>query len=176
MDCYSRDERTNNINHLLEVKMFRKGPFIIFRLIGLLLVIGLIVGGGAMAYRAGIAQGISQAPAVATAISKAAESGQVAPVPPMMYGYGYGYPMYGRHHFGFFPLGGICLSIFLLFFFFGFLKMIFFRRMRHGGHMHGPWGKNWEGGAPSMFTEWHKRAHESPPSDSDESKPSEPKA
>jgi hypothetical protein len=149
--------------------MFRKGPFIIFRLIGLLLVIGLIVGGGAMAYRAGIAQGISQAPAVATAISKAAESGQVAPVPPMMYGYGY--PMYARHHFGFFPLGGICLSIFFLFFFFGFLKMIFFRGMRHGDHhMRGPWGKGWEGGAPSMFNEWHKRAHDEKPAEDGDKK------
>ena len=144
--------------------MSRKGPFIIFRLIGLLLVIGLIVGGGAMAYKAGMAQGISQAPAVATAISKAAESGQAAPVPPMMYGhdygYGPGYQMYSRHHFGFFPFGAICGSIFFLFFFFGFMKMIFFRRMLHGGHhMHGPWGKGWEGGAPSMFNEWHKKAH-----------------
>ena len=148
MDCYYKGERTNQINHLLEVKMSRKGPFIVFRLVGLLLVIGLIVGGGAMAYRAGVSQGISQAPAVATAISKAAESGQVAPVPPMMgreYGYGYGYgpghyPMYG-HHFGFFPFGAICGSIFFLFFFFGFMKMIFFRRMWGGrnGHHGPPW-------------------------------------
>jgi hypothetical protein len=170
MDCYSRDERTNNINHLLEVKMSRNGPFIIFRLIGLLLVIGLIVGGGAIAYRAGISQGISQAPAVATAISKAAESGQVAPVPPMMYGYGYGqgydYPMYGRHHFGFFPFGAICGSIFFLFLFFGFIKMMFFRRMWHGRHgHHGPWGKDWEGGVPPMFNEWHKRAHGETPAE-----------
>lgn len=160
--------------------MFRKGPFIVFRLIGLLLVIGLIVGGGAMAYRAGITQGISQAPAVASAISKAAENGQIAPVFPFMHGHGYeyGYPMmYSRHHFGFFPLGGICLSVFILFLFAGFLKMIFFSRMRQGGHMHGPWGSHWEGGVPSMFAEWHKRAHsEAAPSDSEESKPFEPKA
>ncbi|MBI5351687.1 MAG: hypothetical protein HZB50_03520 [Chloroflexi bacterium] len=141
--------------------MFRKGPFIFFRLIGLLLLIGLIVGGGAMAYRAGIAQGISQSPAVATAISKAAESGQVAPaVPPMMYGRGYGlgfYPMMG-HRFFMFPFGAICGSIFFLFLFFGLLRMVFFRGMHHHGH-HGPWGKDWEGGVPPMFNEWHKRAH-----------------
>ena len=135
---------------------------IFFRLFVLLLVVGLLASGGFMAYKAGVAQGISQAPAVASAIEKAAENGQSAPIaPPMMYGYGYGYP-YGMHHFGFFPLGGICFSIFFLFLAFGMIKMLFFRRMMwsrgHHGH-HGPWDKHWEGGAPSMFHEWHKRAH-----------------
>ena len=143
--------------------MFRNG--FVFRLIGVVLLLGLIAAGSFMAFKAGEARGITQAPAVATAISKAAESGQVAPVPPMMYGYGhpnpygYGYGFGYRHHFN--PFGAICFSLFFLFFFFGFMKMIFFRRMRHGGHhKHGPWGKGWEGGAPSMFNEWHKRAHD----------------
>ena len=142
--------------------MFRNG--FVFRLIGVVLLLGLIAAGSFMAFKAGEARGITQAPAVATAISKAAESGQVAPVPPMMYGYGhpnpygYGYGFGYRHHFN--PFGAICFSLFFLFFFFGFMKMIFFRRMRHGGHhMHGSWGKGWEDGAPSMFNEWHKRAH-----------------
>jgi hypothetical protein len=152
--------------------MSRKGPFIFFRLIGLLLVIGLIIG-GAMAYRAGISRGVSQAPAVATAISKAAESGQAAPVPPMMYGHGYApygyYGMRGNDHFGFFPIGGICFGIFFLFLFFGFLKMIFFRRTMwaHSSRdYHGPW----EGGAPSMFNEWHKRAHDEKPAEEGDKK------
>ena len=142
--------------------MFRNG--FVFRLIGVVLLLGLIAAGSFMAFKAGEARGITQAPAVATAISKAAESGQVAPVPPMMYGYGhpnpygYGYSFGYRHHFN--PFGAICFSLIFLFFFFGFMKMIFFRRMRHGGHhKHGPWGKGWEDGAPSMFNEWHKRAH-----------------
>ena len=142
--------------------MFRNG--FVFRLIGVVLLLGLIAAGSFMAFKAGEARGITQAPAIATAISKAAESGQVAPVPPMMYGYGhpnpygYGYGFGYRHHFN--PFGAICFSLFFLFFFFGFMKMIFFRRMRHGGHhKHGPWGKGWEDGAPSMFNEWHKRAH-----------------
>ena len=118
---------------------------IIFRLIGLLIVIGLVAGGGMMAYRAGFEQGVAQSPAIAAAIAKSAPSGQVVPVPPMYgYGYGasygYGYPMYGHPHFGFFPLGGICFSIIILFFFLGMLKMMFFRRMAwsHDGGHHGP--------------------------------------
>ncbi len=147
--------------------MFRNG--FVFRLIGVLLLIGLMAVGGFMAYKAGIAQGISQAPAVATAISQAAENGQT--VPPMVGpGYGYGYHPYGfgyPHHFGFLPLGGICFSIFFLFL--GFLKMIFFRPWRHG-HIHGPWGRHWEGGVPSMFNEWHKRAHGETPAEEEEKK------
>jgi hypothetical protein len=138
----------------------KKGPFILIRVLGALLVLGLIAGAGAFGYRAGMAQGISQAPVVAKAIEKAAENGQVAPQ--MMYprGFGYGYSPMPFHHAGFFPFGAICGSIFFLFLFFGAMKMLFFRRMMwSGGHMHGPWGRHWEGGVPPMFSEWHKRAH-----------------
>ncbi|MBL8103217.1 MAG: hypothetical protein JNM02_11840 [Anaerolineales bacterium] len=153
--------------------MFRNG--LVFRVIGVLLLLGLIAAGGFMVFKAGEARGVMQAPAVATAISEAAENGQGAPVPPMMYGRGYGYPYsYGyHHHFGFFPFGAICGSIIFLFFFFGFLKMIFFRGMRHGwgshGH-HGPWGRKWEDGVPPMFNEWHKRAHGEQPADGEADK------
>lgn len=150
--------------------MSSKGSFIVLRVIGFLLLIALIIGGGAMVYRAGMAQGISQAPAVATAIVQSAESGQTVPVPPMMYGrpYGYGYPMYGHHGF-FFPFGAICGSIFFLFLIFGLMKMVFFGGMRHRGwegHKHGPWGRHWENGVPPMFDEWHKQAHEEKPDES----------
>ena len=127
--------------------MFNRGSFVL-RTIGVLLLVGLMIGGGAMAYRAGVTQGIARAPEVATAISNAAESGMGAPMPG--YGYGYGYPYYGfRPHFGFFPFGGIFGSILFLFLFFGLLRLIFFRRWAWGyGHMHrhghwkgyGPWG------------------------------------
>ena len=139
--------------------MSNKGPFIALRIIGFLVLIALIAVGGFMAYRAGVAQGTLQAPAVATAIGKAAENGQIAP----MYGYGYGYgpgfyPFFGPH-FGFFPFG-ICGSILLIFLIFGLLRFLFFRPWRMGwGHHHGPWGRHWEGGVPPMFNEWHKRAH-----------------
>lgn len=129
--------------------MFRNG--FIFRLIGVLLLTGLVAAGGFMAYRAGVAQGISQSPEVAEAIQRTAESGQ--PILPMVgYGYGFGY----RHHFS--PFGALCFSILSLFLFFGLLKFLFFRPWRHGWAHHGGWSK-WEGGVPPMFAEWHKRAH-----------------
>ena len=124
-----------------------RGSFVI-RLIGILLLVGLMVGGGAMAYRAGVAQGIARAPEVAEALSSAAESGGGAPAPG--YGYGYGYPYYGfRPHFGFFPFGGIFGFFLFIFLFFGLMRLIFFRRWGwHHGHMHGrgPWkgyGRHW---------------------------------
>ena len=119
--------------------MFNNRGSFVLRLIGALLLVGLMIGGGAMAYRAGVAQGIAQAPAVAEALSNAAESGQSLPVP----AYGYGYPYYGfRPHFGFFPFGGIFGFILFIFLFFGLMRMIFFRRRAwHYGpvHGHGPW-------------------------------------
>ena len=145
-----------------------KGPFILFRVFGLLIVLGLIAGAGAFGYKAGMMRGIEQAPEVAAAIEKAAENG--ASVPPMYgNGYAYGYPHpygFGYHHFN--PFGAICGSIFFLFLFFGAMKMLFFRRMRRGwGHhgYHGPWGKGWEGNVPPPFEEWHKRAHGEQPAE-----------
>jgi hypothetical protein len=134
-------------NLSLEVKMFRNGTT--FRIIGVLVLVGLILAGGFIAYRAGVAQGIAQAPQVATAISQAADSGQ--PVPPM-FARGYGYP----RHFGFFPFGGIFISILCIFLLFGALRFLFFRPWGYG------WGRHGKGYVPPMFDEWHTRAHESP--------------
>ena len=158
----------------------KKGPFIVLRVLGALIVLGLIAGAGAFGYQAGVARGIEQAPQVAAAIENAAENGQVAPVMPMYgHGYAYGYPQpYGfgfHHHFN--PFGAICGSIFFLFLFFGAMKLIFFRRMRHGwghhGH-HGPWGKGWEGNVPPPFEEWHKRAHGEKPAESNSEESDKP--
>ena len=127
--------------------MFNRGSFVL-RLIGALLLVGLMIGGGVLAYRAGMAQGIAQAPAVAEALSHAAESGQVAPVP----AYGYEYPGYRmRPHFGFFLFGGIFGFIFFIFLFFGLMRMMFFRRWAwHYAHMHGhgPWQGHGPWGTP----------------------------
>jgi len=124
--------------------MFNNRGSFLLRLIGALLLIGLLIGGGMMAYRAGIAQGVARAPEVAAAISDAAEGGQVAPMP-----YGYGYPGYRIHpHFGFFPFGGIFGFFLFIFLFFGLMRMIFRPWGWHYGHIHGrgPWkgrGRHW---------------------------------
>ena len=134
--------------------MFQKGPFIVLRLIGALFLVGLMVGGGFMAYNAGVSQALAQAPEVAKAIEQASENGQPVPFPPMLYGHGYGYGygpgMYPYHHFGFFPFGGICGSLLFLLFFFGLMKMIFFRSMWWGHR--GSHGHHW-GGPPWMRPE-----------------------
>ena len=120
--------------------MFKNGSFV-WRLIGVLLLVGLMIGGGVMAYRAGVVHGIAQSPEVASAISSAAESGDGLPFP----AYGYGYPAYRmRPHFGFFPFGGIFGFILVLFLFFGLMRMIFRPWGWHYGHMHGrgPWRKH----------------------------------
>ena len=124
--------------------MFKNGSFV-WRLIGVLLLIGLMIGGGVMAYRAGVAHGIARAPEVAEAISGASGSGEGLPFPV----YGYGYPMQRmRPHFGFFPFGGIFGGILFLFLFFGLMRLIFRPWGWHYAHMHGrgPWkgyGRYW---------------------------------
>lgn len=150
--------------------MLRNG--FVFRLIGVLLLVALMIGGGFMAYKAGVVQGVSQAPAVATAIAKAAENGQGLPAPQIYeYGYRYSPGFYPHHHFGFFPFGGICASILFLFFFLGLMKMVFFRPWHMGWGHYGPWrgehGHPW-GGPPWM-------RHEGGEGDKKEETPAEKK-
>jgi hypothetical protein len=135
--------------------MFRNG--FVFRLIGILLLVGLMAFGGFMAYKTGVTAGIAQAPAVATAMSQSAENGQGMP---WMYGYPHPYGFGYHPYLGYFPLGGICFSIFFLFLLFGVLRMVFFRTWRHTWGHPGSWGKHSEGNVPPIFDEWHKRAHE----------------
>lgn len=125
--------------------MFR----MVLRVIGIVLLLGLLAAGGYAAYQAGVAQGIAQAPEVAEAFQ------QGAVLPPAA---GFGYP-YGYHHFS--PFGLVCGSVLFLFVFFGLLRMVVcgISRRTHGGKA------TWQGGPPAMFEEWHKRAHEAKPAD-----------
>jgi hypothetical protein len=127
----------------MEVKMSRGS--IVFRVIGILLLIGVFAVAGVFIYNAGYTQGAVHSAAV-SAVSE--QPAQVVPAPyPPMYGY---YPGPWLHpYFGFFPFG-CCFGIFLIFLFFGAMKMIFFPRW-YGGrrwhrHGYGPWGGGpWEG-------------------------------
>ena len=123
--------------------MYKRGSWVL-RSIGALLLVGLLIGGGVMAYRFGYAEGLAEAPEIATVISKAAENGQPLPVPPMIgYGRSYANPFMWMHpRYGFIPFGGVVGFFLLAFLFFGMMRMIFFRRWGwHYGHMHGrgPW-------------------------------------
>ena len=134
--------------------MFKNGSFTL-RLIGALLLVGLMIGGGVLAYQAGVAQGVAQAPEVAQALSDAVEEGGALPLP--AYGFGRGYPAYWMHpHSGFFPFAGVIGFVLFMLLFFGLLRLVFFRHwVWHYGPMHGRgpwkghsgyWGPPWEQG------------------------------
>jgi hypothetical protein len=129
------------------------------RIVSALVLIAAVAGIAFFAFQAGVAQG--------SPITIESPSGETVPAPYPYYGYGM--PFHGPH-FGFgygFGCFGPLLAFFLIFVAFRFL----FWGPRWGHHK-GHWGRHWEGGAPPMFEEWHKRAHgQSPngePSDTSE--------
>ena len=129
---------------------------IVARIVSALVLIAAIAGIAFFAFQAGVAKG--------SPITIDAPAGQVAPVMPY-YGYGYGMPFH--HPFGFgFGCFGLLIPLFLFFLALKAFRFAFWGRRwghMHGEHgHHGPWGRHWEGGAPSMFDEWHKQAHEDP--------------
>lgn len=127
------------------------------RIVSVLVLIAAIAGIGFFAYQAGVANG--------SPISIEAPSGDanVAPVPYSHYGYGYGMPFHRPFGFG---LG--CFGLLIpLFLFFLAMKAMRFMFWGHGHHMR-HWGRRWEGGAPPMFDEWHKKAHGEPTEDKKE--------
>jgi hypothetical protein len=116
------------------------------RIVSALVLIAAVAGIAFFAFQAGVAQG--------SPITIEAPSGESVPAPYPYYGYGM---PFHRPHFGFgygFGCFGPLLAFFLLFVAFRFL----FWGPRWGHHR-GHWGRHWEGGAPPMFEEWHKRAH-----------------
>ena len=135
-------------------------------LIGVLVLIAVVVGGGAIAstaYQAGLSQAVTTV--AQGAAGAAGTTGTTVVVP--AYGYGYGWHGFGGG-FGFFGFFGFLLVLFL---FFGLIRAIAF-----GGR--GGWGRGWKGGgrwdgpgdhrhpfesrAREVFTELHREAHEGP--------------
>lgn len=110
---------------------------LIWRVLGLLVLITVMAIGGFFVYQAGYSQGAAVAPVGA----------EGAPAPaPMPYPY-YGYhpgPWLGPW---FFPFGCL-IGFFLIFLFFAGMKMLFSPRWYGGRHWHhrgyGPWGGPWE--------------------------------
>jgi len=146
--------------------MFHKGHFL-FRLLGVLLLIAVLIGGGALLFRSGQAQGY--------AIGLAASGKELTvpapganPGPSMFPGGHYGYGFYPPHFMPFFaPFGCLAGGMFLLFFFFamgGILRMFAWRHMlRHAGPgPNGPssgWHRHWGGPTPP----WANPAGEAKP-------------
>ena len=119
------------------------------RIVSALVLIAAVAGIAFFAFQAGVAQG--------SPITIESPSGETLPAPHPYYGYGM---PFHRPHFGF-GYGFGCLGPLLAF----FLLFAAFRFLFWGprwGHHRGHWGRHWEGGAPPMFEEWHKRAHEVP--------------
>ena len=125
------------------------------RIVAGLVLLAAIAGVAFFAFQAGVANG--------SPVTVEAPTGQTVPAPMPYYGYG----MRFSHPFGFgFGCFGLLIPLFLF-----FLAMRAFHFMFWGprwGHHMGHWGRRWEGGAPPMFDEWHKKAHGEQPEDKKE--------
>jgi hypothetical protein len=126
---------------------------IVLRLGAALVLVAAIAGIAYFAFQAGVMQG--------SPVVLEAPSGETSPAPYPYYGYGM--PFHSPFGFGFGCFG----FLLLVFLFFAALRA--FRVMLWGprwgwGHA-GRWRHGWgDGGVPSMFEEWHRRAHgEQPP-------------
>lgn len=118
--------------------MSTRGSFVL-RLIGAVLLVGLVAAGGVLLYQAGVAQGVARAPEMAQAFSGTLERGEA--LPGSAYGLGYPHLFYRMHpHAGFFPFGGLLGFLLFAFLFFGLLRLVFFRPWAwHCGPMGGYW-------------------------------------
>ena len=131
--------------------MFR-GGWIVFRIIGTLILIGFLVAGGSMLYHAGQAQGYAAGLAAAGQEQTApAPNNGMAPYYGMPPYYGFApYYGFGWGHLFFFPFGFLIVGGFL-FLVFGVFGAIF--RRRAWGHGHGGYGP-WAGGPGQGYPGW----------------------
>jgi hypothetical protein len=127
------------------------------RIMAVLVLVAAIAGIGFFAYQAGVAQG--------SPITIEAPSGETAPMPYPYYGWGM--PYYRPFGFGF-GCFGFLIVLFLFFLAFKALRVAMWGPRWGWGHHHGGWGRNWENGAPPMFDEWHRRAHNIPTGDGEQ--------
>jgi hypothetical protein len=136
---------------------------ITFRLVAGLILLVAIAGIAFFAYQAGANHAV-----VATTQPSTAGS---APSPYLYYGMPFGY-FWGFPGFGFL---GCLIPIFLFFLAFGVMRILIlgprwgWRHMHRGNMENGPWSKE----VPSMFNEWHRRAHASNPDEQSPDKKSE---
>jgi hypothetical protein len=133
----------------MEVNMYRRGS-IFLRVLGVLILVGILLAGGALLFRAGQTQGYQMGAAAASQATSGEMPG-TAPVVP--YGSGY-WSYYPGAHFGFFPFfpfGGLCGSILLVLLVMFALRLIFRPR---GWFYHdkapGGWGPHSWGPPPWM--------------------------
>jgi hypothetical protein len=128
--------------------MFYKRHFI-FRFLGTLLFIGLLIAGGAAVFQAGQSQGYMQGIAASNTQLSAPVEGQPG-LPRVMPGYYAGPYGFGRPHL--FPFFGVGLALFFFFAIGGMFRMMAFRHWTHHASMEGrgPWGHvhHW-GGDPA---------------------------
>ena len=121
--------------------MSHRGSFFL-RFLGVLILVGILLAGGALLYRAGQTQGYQMG---AAAASSAAEGETPGTAPLVPYGPGY-WPYYPRPHFGlfpFFPFGGLCSSILLVLLVLFALRLIFWpRHWFYHGKGPGGWGEH----------------------------------
>ncbi len=117
------------------------------RIVSALVLIAAVAGIAFFAFQAGVMRG--------SPVTIEAPSGESVPAPYPYYGHGMSYH---RPHFGFgFGFFGFLITLFLFLFALRAFRFLFWGS--RWGHHKGHWGRHWEGGAPPMFEEWHKRAH-----------------
>ena len=121
---------------------------IVARFVLVVILIAVLVAGGALLYRSGWAQGFQ-----AGSVLQESEGAEMLPMVPQ-----FGRQLYGPFYPGFgFPFFGLCLSIGFIFLIMFLIGGIFkpWGRRRWAGHHYGRWGygKNWE----EVHRKWHEQ-------------------